>query len=225
MSVLVIAPHADDETLGMGGTIARLAGEGKHVTVAVMTGPGDGPHPIWPNESWNVVRAEAEEACALLGVRDLIFENLPAACLTDIPVHAVNRTVSSVIRRVDPEELYLPFYHDLHQDHAALAYAGIVHARPYLAAGRKIRLMAMYETPTETHLFPAQLQPAFVPTMWVDVTATLERKIEAWARYRSQHQAGPTPRSPESLRALATVRGGEIGAAAAEAFVLLRVTR
>ena len=44
MSILVIAPHADDETLGMGGTIARLGSEGREVNVAVMTGPGAEPH-------------------------------------------------------------------------------------------------------------------------------------------------------------------------------------
>ena len=83
----------------------------------------------------------------------------------------------------------------------------------------------MYETPTETHLFPGQLAPPFSPNFWVDVSDTLETKLRAWDCYKSQHQSGATPRSTEALRALAVMRGGEIGAAAAEAFMLLRLRR
>lgn len=225
MSILVIAPHADDETLGMGGTIARLAAEGQEVVVGVMTGPGEEPHPIWPASEWETIRAEARDAAGLLGVRELIFGNLPAVCVPDRPVHEVNDAVAKLIARVDPEELYLPFYHDLHQDHSVIAYAALVHARAYRDAGRRMRLIAMYETPTETHLFPPQLKPPFAPSMWVDVSDTLETKLAAWNCYRSQHHEGATPRSAEAVRALAVSRGAEIGVAAAEAFVLLRLRR
>lgn len=225
MSILVIAPHADDETLGMGGTIARFAREGRKVTVAVMTGHGPGKHPLWQPEFWTTIRGEAAEAVRLLGVDSLLFDELPAACLQDLPTHQVNRAVGEMIARVDPEELYLPYYHDLHGDHEALAYAALVHARAYLSGGRNIRLLAMYETPTETHLFPAPIRPPFVPNMWVDISDTLETKLAAWNSYRSQHQQGPTPRSVEALRAQAVSRGAEVGVAAAEAFMVLRLTR
>jgi LmbE family N-acetylglucosaminyl deacetylase len=225
MTILVIAPHADDETLGMGGTIARMAAEGRDVVVAVMTGPGDEPHPLWPAASWEGIHAEARAATGLLGVKDLIFENLPAVCVPDRPVHEVNDVVGKLIASVDPEELYLPFYHDLHRDHSVIAYAALVHARAYREAGRGIRLVAMYETPTETHLFPPQLTPAFAPSLWVDVSDTLETKLAAWSCYQSQQHEGATPRSAEAVRALAVLRGAEIGVAAAEAFVLLRLRR
>lgn len=225
MTILVIAPHADDETLGMGGTIAKLAGEGRDVVVAVMTGPGEEPHPIWPASSWEGIHGEARAAAALLGVKDLIFENLPAVCVPDRPVHEVNDVIGRLIGSVDPEELYLPYYHDLHRDHSVIAYAALVHARAYRDEGRGIRLVAMYETPTETHLFPPQLSPAFAPSLWVDISDTLETKLAAWNCYGSQHHEGATPRSPEAVRALAVSRGAEVGVAAAEAFVLLRLRR
>jgi N-acetylglucosamine malate deacetylase 1 len=225
MTILVIAPHADDETLGMGGTIARMAAEGREVVVAIMTGPGDEPHPIWPASAWEATHAEARQAAGLLGVKNLIFENLPAVCVPDRPVHETNAVVGKLIASVQPEELYLPFYHDLHQDHSVIAYAALVHARAYREAGRGIRLVAMYETPTETHLFPPQLTPSFAPSLWVDVSETLELKLAAWNCYASQHHEGVTPRSPEAVRALAVSRGAEIGVVAAEAFVLLRLRR
>ena len=225
MTVLVLAPHADDETLGMGATIARYAREGRDVVVGVLTGSGEEPHPLWPAEMWTEIRAEAGEAIRVLGAKELLFEELPAVCLPETPVHQINRAVGALIAKVNPGELYLPFYHDLHQDHQAIAYAALVHARAYLPQARVLKLIAMYETPTETHLLPGQLVPGFLPNMWVDVSDTLEAKLDAWACYKSQQHPGTTPRSPEALRALATMRGAEIGAAAAEAFMVLRLRR
>lgn len=225
MRILVIAPHADDETLGMGATIALRVAAGDDVTVAVLTGPGDAPHPLWPPGTWETIRGEASHAMESLGVGDLLFSNLPAALVRETATHIVNEVVASVIDKVQPDELYLPYFHDLHQDHAAIAYAGLVQARPYLARGSRIKLVAMYETPTETHLFPPALAPSFSPNLWVDVSATIEAKLQAWACYASQHHSGRTPRSPEAVAALATVRGAEIGCDAAEAFIVLRLIR
>lgn len=219
---LVIAPHADDETLGMGGTIARKLSAGENVTVAIMTGHGAESHPLWPPEAWDVIRAEAAHAMLALGGANLIFRELPASCLSEHPAHDINAQVASVIAEVQPDELYLPYYHDLHQDHGALCYAGLVAARAYLPSSREIGLVAMYETPTETHLMPASLQPAFSPNHYVEITDTLGKKLDAWSRYKSQQQIGPTPRSPVVLTALAQWRGAEIGVAAAEGFIIVR---
>ena len=60
-TILVIAPHADDEVLGMGGTIARKVAEGDVVHVAVLTGQGKPPHPLWPARVWDEVRAEVPQ--------------------------------------------------------------------------------------------------------------------------------------------------------------------
>lgn len=219
---LVIAPHADDETLGMGGTIARKLAAGEVVTVAIMTGHGDAPHPLWKPELWDAIRAEAARAMSALGGARLVFRELPASCLSEHPAHAINAAVASVIAEVRPHELYLPYYHDLHQDHGALCYAGLVAARAYLPASREIALVAMYETPTETHLMPASLAPPFTPNHYVEIGAMLDKKLAAWRQYESQQQEGPAPRSPEALTALARWRGAEIGVDAAEGFMIVR---
>jgi hypothetical protein len=108
MRVLVVAPHADDETLGAGGAIARHAREGDEITVAVMTGPGEGRHPVFPNELWDIVRDEAEEAAAVLGVKDLVFRELPAVLVPDRPVWEVNGVAAEVLEQAAPEILYVP---------------------------------------------------------------------------------------------------------------------
>lgn len=216
---LVIAPHADDETLGMGGTIARLAAEGWSVTVAVMTGHGKGKHPIWPRETWDLIRGEAAKACDVLGVAELMFEELPASCLDRHPTHETNGTVMNLLARVEPEAVYIPFVHDLHRDHYEIAYAAQVATRPFRAP--YVKMLAMYETPTETHLRPGEAAMSFIPNEFIDVTDHFAAKLKAWDQYKSQHLPGYTPRSPEALVCLAGFRGAYIGVRYAESFQLL----
>jgi LmbE family N-acetylglucosaminyl deacetylase len=221
-TALVIAPHADDETLGMGATIARLSAEGTNVVVAIMTGHGAFPHPLWPEEVWTTVRAEARQACEILGVKTLYFDELPAVTLDHLPRYQTNARLQRLVDEFAPASLYLPFLHDLHGDHGALTYAGLVASRPYLQGS--IKFVAMYETPTETHLMPASIAAPFAPNRYLDVSAHFRKKIEAWACYRSQHQDGQTPRSDEALTALAIWRGAHIGVKYAEAFQVLHET-
>jgi LmbE family N-acetylglucosaminyl deacetylase len=221
MRVLVLAPHADDEVLGMGGTMARLAAEGHEVVLAVLTGHGPRPNPLGPPGGWERVREECREAAAVLGVAEVHFRELPAAFLDVTPAHEINGTVREVIASVSPEEVYVPFMHDMHRDHDAVSYGALVSCRPYLPSARGIRRVLAYETLSETHLPPAYLVPGFQPNVFVNISETLERKLEAMSMYRSQLQPDNMPRSLSSLRALASLRGSHIGCAAAEAFVLL----
>lgn len=221
--VLVVAPHADDETLGMGATIAKLAELGDEVVIAVVTGMGPPPHPLWSAEVFARVRTEAVRAADLLGAARLVFRDLPAAMLDTVSAAETNAVVSDLVREFAPNELFLPYLHDLHGDHRAVTYAGLVGTRPYLVS--EPRKVYMYETPTETHLFPGAVQPGFVPNVWVDVSATIDKKLAAWGCYESQHHGSITPRSDSAIRALATWRGAQIGVASAEAFLLTQELR
>lgn len=221
MTVLVIAPHADDEVLGVGGTIAKLVAQGREVQVAVVTGHGRGEHFLGPPERWDRVRSECRSAMRVLGCAQPIFRDLPAACLDALPAHEVNRVVSELMSEIQPEEIYVPFAYDLHKDHAAVSYAVSVATRPYLPFAAKIRRILAYETLTETHLMPPYMAPAFQPSVYIDISATLDTKLEAIRAYKSQIQPDTLPRSAAGLRALAKLRGSHIGVEAAEAFVLL----
>lgn len=221
MTVLVIAPHADDETLGMGGTIAKFVAQGKKVQVAVVTGHGKKPHPIWRPELWEKVRSECRAAMKALGCDEPLFRELPAACLDVLPAHEINKVVADLVDEVQPEEIYVPFAFDLHKDHGAIAYAVSVATRPYTPSAQRLRRVLAYETLSETHLAPPYLAPAFQPNVFIDISDTIELKIEAMCAYASQIQPDNLPRSAAALRSLAHQRGTHIGANAAEGFVLL----
>jgi LmbE family N-acetylglucosaminyl deacetylase len=222
LRALVIAPHADDETLGVGATIARLVAEGHRVSVAVMTGHGEAPHPLWQRSLWDGIRAEAREAMAVLGVHELILREIPAALVAQYPTWKLNEEARSVIEQAQPDLLFVPFLWDVHKDHRELFAAFNVAWRPNTPLGRKIRRIYAYETLSETHWNCAQLEPGFIPNVHVDVSPFLETKLRAMACYKSQVQRPPNTRSLEALRAQAVWRGAQIGVAAAEAFVLVR---
>jgi LmbE family N-acetylglucosaminyl deacetylase len=222
MRVLVVAPHADDETLGVGGTIARYARNGHEVHVAVMTGPGEGRHPVFPRSTWDTVRAEARRACGILGVNELTFRELPAVQVSEEPLWRLNRETLSVVDTVRPDVLFVPFPHDLHRDHRDLFHSFSVAWRPVSEVGQGIREVYAYEVPSQTHLNAPYLEPGFLPNAWIDISEHLGTKLAALACYESQLQPFPHMRSVETVEALARFRGAQAAMEAAEAFVLIR---
>jgi len=223
MRILVVAPHADDETIGVGGTIARYVAEGHDVVVAVMTGHGtEGPHPLWPESLWHRIRGEAKKAHAVLGVTETVFEEIPAVTVADQPLWKLTRITSGVIDRVEPDVLFVPFPMDLHKDHRELFHAFSVGWRTCSGAGRKIREIYCYEVVAETHWNIPYVEQGFLPNVWVDITPYLETKLKAAACYESQMRPAPDTRSLRSIKALAEWRGSQMHMEAAEAFVLVR---
>jgi N-acetylglucosamine malate deacetylase 1 len=215
--MLVVAPHLDDEVLGAGGTIARLADAGAEVVIAVVT---RGAPPLFSDESEATTRDEARAAHQLLGVDRTLFLDHPAAQLDGVPHHVMNRTLGDLIREVGPDTLLLPFVGDIHLDHQLTFLSAMVAARP---AGPEFpRRILCYETVSKTNWHAPFISPTFVPNVYVDISAQLDRKIEAMARYGSQQREFPHERSLAALRALAMFRGATVHREAAEAFMLVR---
>lgn len=221
--VLVVAPHADDESLGAGGLIARSVAEGRTVAVALMTGTGDQPHPLFSASDLATVRAEFDRAMDVLGVRTVFAPGLPSTLLTETAVHTINGAARLIVSEFRPDLVVLPFEHDLHQDHGILNYAFRVAMRSHLPGNRRPHAVICYETPTETHLQHPHVRASFEPDLFVDVSGdAIAKKLEALSCYPSQIGPAPGLRSVESLRALATWRGAQIGVHAAEAFSIVR---
>lgn len=225
MKVLVVAPHPDDETLGVGGTIARHVADGDEVVVAIVTGHGEQDHPLWPRSTWEQVRGEAREAMTVLGVSQLVFEELPAVLVADQPGWKVNAVMDQLVAKARPDVLYVPFPFDLHKDHREIFHALSVTWRPSSELGRGIKQIYCYEVLSETHWNIPYVEAGFLPTTYVDISSHLATKLEALSRYKSQLRPSPDPRSLKAVEALAVLRGHQMGMAAAEAFVTVRQLR
>jgi N-acetylglucosamine malate deacetylase 1 len=214
---LVIAPHPDDEVLGAGGTIARLADAGNQVFVAVVT---RGEPPAFTAEMTAGLRAEAARAHAELGVQRTLWLDQPAARLSEVPHGALNAVIRNLVVDIDPDTLILPFVGDIHRDHQLSFLSGLVAARPHQP--RYPATVLAYETMSETNWNAPYLSPPFIPNLFIDITTTLDRKLSAMKIFGSQLRDFPHERSLEALRALAMLRGATVHLPAAEAFVIIR---
>ena len=226
-NVLVLAPHADDETLGAGGTIAKHVDEGDDVSVVIATGPGAAAeeHPLFTQEEFDTVRSEASQSLKGLGVSTVTFGDLPAVTYPQEPIWQVNKEVHRLIAAHEPEILYVPFPYDLHGDHRALFHAASVAWRPNTEMGRKIKRVLAYEVQSETHWNASYLEPGFTPNIWVSLSESqLERKLDALCGYASQMYPFPHARSVKAIEHLARWRGSQQGLDAAEGFVLIKET-
>lgn len=217
--MLVIAPHPDDEILGVGGTMARFTRGGGDLTI--LTVAAHMP-PLYTDDVHQQTIREAKAAHGLVGARDSIFLDKPAVHLGDIPVSEFNKLIGDVIAQVEPHILLIPYY-DRHVDHRLIFDAAMVASRP-VGMGRKIQLVAAYETLSETHWNAPHLEPNFTPNWCVDITDTIDTKLDAMRCYASQVHAFPAPRSVEALRALALFRGSQMGFGYGEGFHILRMT-
>lgn len=216
--ILVVAPHPDDETLGAGGTIAKFSEQGHEVSVLVVSGHLP---PVYSRDDYEITVSEANKAFSILRVAESRFLEIPATLVGEQPVSALNGKVAGVIREIEPHIVLCPFP-DRHIDHRVVFESVMVATRP-VGAGRGIELLAAYETLSETHWNAPHIEPNFVPNWVVDITAQMDRKIDALTCYESQIPAFPGARSVEAVKALAIFRGTQAGFSFGEAFQIIRM--
>jgi LmbE family N-acetylglucosaminyl deacetylase len=178
--------------------------------------------PLYTEEAHQTTIHEAKEAYAVLGVQHANFMNIPAVFVGEQSTHELNKSIFEAVAEFEPQVLLIP-YVDRHVDHRVIFDAAMVASRP-VGIGRNIKVVAAYETLSETHWNAAHVEPNFTPNWTVDITDSLEAKLAALAKYKSQIGPFPGPRSLEAVRSLAVFRGTQAGFAAGEAFHVVRMT-
>lgn len=215
---LVIAPHPDDETLGCGGTLLRAQAEGDKIYWLIVTGISEAQG--FTSERVASRHAEINRVSEAYGFAETIRLDFPTTTLDTVPKRTLVSAISQAVERIEPTDIYLPHRRDAHSDHAATFDAAISVSK-WFRYGSVERIF-VYETPSETDFDLASDSSGFRPTVFVDVSDTIDRKLEIAAIFEGEFAEHPFPRSFEGLRALATIRGAASGFMAAEAFILLR---
>lgn len=217
MKVLVIAPHPDDEIIGVGGTIAKRVASGDEVYVCVVT---KGFPPIFSEDFIEQDRRECREADQLLGVKETVFLDFPAVMLETVPRYQFNGAIGEVVSTVMPDEVYIPHRGDMQIDHQMVVDAAMVALRPKYK--HIVKRIYAYETLSETGWNIPNTTNDFIPTVYESIKGFLDKKIEAMNLFKSQLATYPAARSLEAIEALAKYRGSTVNVEAAEAFVLIR---
>ena len=209
--VLVIAPHALDEMLGCGGTILKAKKAGVLVELIVMCGDGHGRD--GERRDANAIVSER------LGIRSVRFGGFPENRSDTIPLVDMVTEIEKAKREFLPDTVYVCHGDSLHIDHQKSFEAAMTALRP--VPGSSVRNIFGYEIQSSTEWTP-NTSSSFIPSRFVDISDTINEKIELMALYGEEMRPEPHARSLKSSEYLARLRGASVGVQAAEAFSVIR---
>ncbi|MFP4475057.1 MAG: PIG-L deacetylase family protein [Desulfatibacillaceae bacterium] len=161
MNILAIGSHPDDIEFGCAGTLIKYSRRGHRLFLMIMTQGQEGGE-------GEIRKKEQYDSAEVMGVEDIFWGDYKD---TRIPMSQEPiLKIENVIRKVRPSFIFCHYHEDTHQDHRSLA-------RATLSATRHIPNVLYYEGPS-TH--------DFSPQVYVDISDTLELKMETLKRHESQ---------------------------------------
>ncbi len=196
MNSLVISPHADDEVIGCGG----ILDESFHVYFCGI----DDFHVVSKDDRLK----EIENVSAFFKYSWSVNES---STVNDYQEKPFIKIFEDLINDKQPDRVFIP-YPSYNQDHRTIFNTVLVALRPH-DKNHLVKKVLIYE---EMDMFQWNMQPYTVNYF---VPIDIERKLKAYSLHSSQVRGH---RSPDVLRALAVVRGSQIGVDYAEGYIVLR---
>jgi LmbE family N-acetylglucosaminyl deacetylase len=220
MKHLIIAPHPDDEVLGCGGVIAKRIARGEAVHVIYVVTSDSEQFSTAGFSSAGTRLHEMAAVSGLLGFTYELYYNDPSKHerLDSVPQRELIDRFQASLDEHRPDVVYIPAREDFDQDHRAIFDAAHTALRPHPREYRHfVPQVLVYEQPKM-----GWAPDPFHPNCFEDITAFLDKKLQALELHTSQLRKRPHTRSPENLTALAHLRGAQVGVLYAEAFLVLR---
>ncbi len=223
--VLVIAAHPDDEVLGCGGAVARHVDHGDEVHLAILaegvTSRDESRDRHARTKELSLLAACAQKSAGVLGAKSISLHDFPDNRMDSMEQLDINKFIEGLVGDYKPEILYTHHAGDVNIDHRRI-HEGVVTACRPMPGNHIVKTILFFETASSTEWQPPGSGVPFEPDWFVDITDTLDRKLEALEKYESEMRPWPHARSIEAVRHLARWRGASIGVEAAEAFMLGR---
>lgn len=219
MNILVLAPHADDEVIGCGGTIARHIERGDHVRVVVMTSPSSLAASSRYAKSVLTAalerRREATAAGKILGC-EIAGANFPEVATHSYGMADMVAVISRHVLETEPHTVYTSHPADINQDHRMVYECTMIACRPFSPPPSVRRVLAYH---SDVQMLPGSALAANIATRLTNHEATM--KMRAFDAYASEQRQPPHPRSREKMLAWTHALGAKWSADAAEEFTLL----
>ncbi|SDN36664.1 bacillithiol biosynthesis deacetylase BshB1 [Alkalicoccus daliensis] len=217
--ILAVGAHPDDIEIGMGGTIAKAAANGKTVVMAHLT-----KAELSSNGSVEERLKESAAAAKVLGAEKPLSYSFSDRGLLNERKEAIAALVK-LIREVKPVHIFAPYHEDRHPDHG---HCGEIVKEAFFSAG--IKKYGEGESFKPEALYYYQINGLIKPDFAIDISAFMNQKYEALACFASQFQSGKnkveTPLTNgylDDLRARDRLLGRETGVSSAEGFVSERL--
>ncbi|MDA0333253.1 MAG: PIG-L family deacetylase [Proteobacteria bacterium] len=219
--VAVIMAHPDDEVLGCGASIARLAGEGASVHILIMatglTSRGEADA-----KALDALKDETKAAANMLGAASVEFADFPDNAMDTRALLDVVKTVEIFISKTEPDMIFTHHSGDINIDHDITQRAVLTAAR-MLPDTKPIEILAC-EVLSSTEFGSADKR--LKPHCYIRVSDdNLQAALDALGCYKGEIRQWPHPRSKEALMYQLRLRGAECGWGAAEVFEILRLVK
>lgn len=218
MSYLIVVAHPDDEVLGAGATMYKLAQEGHSVNVCILSGEVEARNYRPTLEELN---EDVYNSMNILGVDRTIKGSFPNIEFNNVGHLRLVQFIESAILETNANIVITHHPADLNNDHLHTSLA--CQAAVRLFQRRKdvtpLKELLFMEVPSSTEWGLNNAMNKFNPNTFVEVGKEgVQKKIEALAQYRGVMRDYPHPRSSEAITGLAAFRGGQAGMVYAEAF-------
>lgn len=217
-TILIVAPHADDETLGCGGTIFKLINQGFDVHWLLITGMSESVG--YSSDQVKQRKLEISKVSECYGFAKVHELHLPPARLETLSFGEIIGPISNIVKAIEPEQVFTVYRNDAHSDHE-IVFDAVMSATKSFRYPFVKRVLA-YEVMSETDFGLKPEDGGFRPNVFVDISETLSNKLDVLEIFESEVQDFPFPRSRKALESLAYVRGAQCNAQAAEAFMLIK---
>lgn len=212
--VLVLAAHPDDETLGAGATISRLADEGAYIKLLTFTDGESARGQTTKNRNDRL-----DKVCSKLGISDYSFANYPDNRLDIISLLDKCKYIENNVD-FEPNIIFTHYPQCLNIDHEQVYRATVTVFRPQTKLNQTI---LSYAIPSSTDYNP---RATFRGNVYYDVTTTYQTKLDCLREnYDAEMRNSPHSRSYENIENLMKVAGSEVGVEYAEKFELIRSVR
>ena len=165
-SVIVVAAHPDDEVLGCGGTIARLARSGRSIHVLLMADGESARSKNVERTSKTLLAARNDNAVRagkILGVASVEQLAMPDNRMDKLDLLDVVKSIEEFINRHHPHTLFTHHSGDVNIDHRIVHDAVIAACRPQ--PGHSVRELLFFETQSSTEWRPPGSAPMFNPEL------------------------------------------------------------
>jgi len=218
MNYLIVVAHPDDEVLGAGGTMYRLSEKGENVSVCIMSGnvkaralrPGD-----------NELQSDIKDSMNILGIKKYIEGEFPNIEFNTVEHLKLVQFIEKAIIETEADVIITHHPADTNNDHyhtslACQAAVRLFQRRDDVAPLKELLFM---EVLSATDWSVNKAFNSFNPNTFLEIGEDgLNAKIKALSAYRDVMRPYPHPRSEESLKGLAAVRGSQAKLYYAEAF-------
>jgi N-acetylglucosamine malate deacetylase 1 len=205
--LLIFEPHPDDAAIGAAGLAAKTLRGGGQVTIVTANSSDPGR------------MEEARASGAVMGGAEVVPLGIEDAWLDTVPIHMLAGAMEAMVQQHRPDCVVLPDLGSSHQEHRAVAQAGMVALRPSGGTGwHRPRVAAFYEQAADVWRTTSARSPNWFVALGEDEMA---RKVAAMEAHVSQVRPWPSERSVDTLLFLAKLRGSQAGVDAAEAYSLL----